>query len=142
MVEFFTTQILATGAPPEGMSAWLSALGWLMALVLLALKIWETARGRPLVPQPLMTRAEADVATRKELEDAEQRLEAELVEIKGRLDDERNVARESLGKVHRRIDALVSSTSEMRGALKGVSDNVNLLVRLQMGGSPGTNPQT
>jgi uncharacterized protein YlxW (UPF0749 family) len=125
--------IFATGAPPEGLSSWLWAAGWMAALLLLALKIWEIVSGRRRMPQPLMTERMEPLATRKELQKVEADLSGEIRGLSARIDRERATTEGIVTRIHDRIDRLAGTVGEMSGQLKVIGANVAMLVE-QRGG--------
>lgn len=77
------------------------------------------------VPQPLEARLLQDVASRDEMD-------MKVREVWGQIEKERNLARESLGKTHRRIDLVVHETAEIKGRLEKVDANVERLLDLEL----------
>ncbi len=83
---------------------------------------------REITNDPLRTLSVSEYATRADLDRIEKAIDELRDEVRTALDNERTTAREALGKVHQRIDLVSASTSEIKGELKSISGNLELLL--------------
>lgn len=126
----------AAGADPMISGAWVT--GVIVAIIGAMFAGFKGGRaGRVKVePQPLAVEITSTLATKKELEDLEGRIVAELKKLEGALNGERSVARIANGNLHARIDKTVESLAEVRGELSQINANLNRLVDLAMKHTP------
>lgn len=108
-------------------------VGGLAGIVLTVLTIVEKIRGRrtgeiQIAGQPISMKPHEPLATKAEVQQLGTRLEEDIDDIRAQFQIEREASRDALGKVHRRIDELVQHTSESKGELRKVSENVSKIL--------------
>jgi len=74
------------------------------------------------------TREHVELVTKAQLDERMQALEDDIHEIKNALSKERDTARDSLGKVHARLDKVMENQANSRGELNQISLNVQRLL--------------
>lgn len=124
----------------DGMTITVGAIAAVGVAVAAAVKAFRNgeAKGKGLrvEPQPLAVEISSTLATKKELEDLEGRIVAELKKLESALSNERSVARTANGNLHARIDKTTESLAEVRGELSQINANLNRLVDIAMKHSP------
>eukprot|EP00112_Aurelia_sp_Birch-Aquarium-sp1_P002844 Seg13155.2 transcript_id=Seg13155.2/GoldUCD/mRNA.D3Y31 product="hypothetical protein" protein_id=Seg13155.2/GoldUCD/D3Y31 len=68
-----------------------------------------------ITPSPLVVKKEKEPATKEDLEEVKEEIE----KIKQRMEKNREVSRDSLSRIHTRLDSLAKQTDQMEGHLKG-----------------------
>ena len=81
-----------------------------------------------LGPSPLPVEVVKTLATKEELFELERSVTDDLTDLRKQVHEERKTSRVAFGKVHKRIDELLSNTSEMKGELKGIAENLSKLL--------------
>ena len=79
-------------------------------------------------PLPLPVEIVKTLATKEELHELERSMGCDLASLRKQMNQERQTSREAFGKVHHRIDLLLSNSSEMKGELKGIAGNLSKLI--------------
>jgi hypothetical protein len=74
------------------------------------------------------TREHVELVTKAQLDERMEALENDIHEIKTALSKERDTARDSLGKVHARLDKVMENQANSRGELNQISLNVQRLL--------------
>jgi len=110
----------------------------IMGAVLLAINLWKALAGKKPVnkidPLPLPVNITRDFATKEEVKDVEQGLCRRVEQVVEMIESDRKANRESIGKVHSRIDKLVENTAEIKGEMKQFNQNVELLLKDKLKG--------
>jgi hypothetical protein len=80
------------------------------------------------VRDPLTVQDISPPATKDELAEVKEDIDARLVKIELAMDEQRRVARESQSNVHRRIDTVATTLAEVKGELTQINSNVRTLL--------------
>ena len=81
---------------------------------------------------PLSVEMVKQLATKEEVQELDREIHQRFDSIEKKLDHERMAARASLGNVHKRIDKHAENTSEIKGELKQINENLKLLLQQQI----------
>ena len=121
------------------MGSAIAILGGIAALALILVKLYKS-----LIPQknepsgininnnPLSVEMVKQLATKEEVQELDREIHQRFDSIEKKLDHERMAARASLGNVHKRIDKHAENTSEIKGELKQINENLKLLLQQQI----------
>jgi hypothetical protein len=126
--------MIATGAPPAGLADWIWSVGWLAALALLGLKIWEILAGKKKMPQPFLTEKMEPLATKRELRKVEEDLSGEIGKLSGQIERDRVSSVAGMIRLHERVDRIAEGVGEVGGQIKVMARNVEMLVEAKFGG--------
>jgi hypothetical protein len=76
------------------------------------------------------TKEHVELVTKAQMDERLDAMEGDISAIKASLEKDRDTARDSLGKVHKRLDTVVENQGLNRGELNGIRDNVARLLDL------------
>ncbi len=117
-------------------------LGVLFTAVWAAYKKGQTNQSEVTIKQPVPTvetREAVTFAARNDLDDHIDRTDKSLTELWDAIDGERKIARDALGKIHRRLDEQSTATAKVQGTVDEVKSNVGKLLDLALAPKrPGT----
>ncbi|MFD2275460.1 hypothetical protein ACFSQZ_03170 [Rubritalea spongiae] len=120
-------------------AAFVSCLVAVMGALLLGTKLkkeWFPAKDEgkavKLSPLPLPVEITRQMATKEELREAEADIEKRFDRLEETQEQQRVAARMAIRNVHKRIDKVVENTSEIKGELKQVNENLGRLVERSM----------
>ena len=118
------------------------AIGILAAIAGLALILVKLYKS--LIPQknepsgininnnPLSVEMVKQLATKEELQELDREIHQRFDSIEKKLDNERMATRASLTNVHNRVDKHAEKASEIKGELKQINENLQLLLQQQI----------
>lgn len=123
--------------PDNYLTWWLIALGGVALLVQTALNIVDRVKGRrpssiELQPDPIRIEQMKQLANKDELTQLGHALEADIEQIRQAMSEERKVARDAHGNLHKRIDDLAEAVAEMKGLISGIKENTDRLLARSM----------
>lgn len=146
MTNTLTAMLAATGAGGGGGGDLMAILGWVTtfvtAVVGAALTAAAKRRGKEegrrevhVAPNPLPVDVLSKLVTEDQLVEVKDSLTERLVRLEAGVCEDRRLAREAQGRVHARIDRVAESLGEVKGELKKITANLDLLLGNCMAGA-------
>lgn len=95
----------------------------------------ERAQSRTITNNPLETKEVPDWATREDIDELRAEIKSLADKVERNFETERETARVALGNAHRRIDAQSTMAATLMGEIRGLSENVKMLLDLALKGA-------
>lgn len=112
-------------------AVWMIALGAFLWVLNQggSLYTWmQSVRKSGDAPAVLPVSLQSTLATKEDLSEVEGRVEGKISGVKDELHDVRKGLRDQTSNVHRRIDGVIETLSELKGSADQINQNVRLLL--------------
>lgn len=118
MVPLAAGSAMTSASADTGVEMWLRSLAFLLGI---AVALKHLLGKKSSAPQPFKVEQLKEMATHEDLKILENHVESKF-------ENQRAVARDSLGKVHTRIDQVAKSTASTEAKLDEVKENTNRIL--------------